>query len=67
MIWQITSDICSGDKTTVTSQTAPERLAENTIRNNPGKLKTISHRNRAEKPFEVGASGRRLYPVLQHV
>ena len=67
MIWQIISDMCSGDKTAVTNQTAPERLAENTIRQNPGKLKTILHRNPAEKPFEVGASGWGLYPVLQHV
>jgi len=67
MIWQIISDMCSGDKTTVTNQTAPERLAENTIRQNPGNLKTISHRNPAEKPFEIGASAWELYPVLQHV
>jgi hypothetical protein len=30
-------------------------------------LKTISYRNPAEKPFEAGASGWGLYPVLQHV
>jgi hypothetical protein len=57
MIWQIIFDMCSADKTAVTNQTAPERLAENTIRQNPGKLKTISYRNPAEKPFEAGASG----------
>jgi hypothetical protein len=49
--------MCSGDEMAVTNQTAPERLAENTIRQNPGKLKTISHRNPEEKPFEVGVSG----------
>jgi hypothetical protein len=30
-------------------------------------LKTISHRNPEEKPFEVGVSGWGLCPVLQHV
>jgi len=57
MIWQIISDMCSSDKTAVTNQTSPERLAENTIRQNPGKLKTILHRNPTDKPFEVDASG----------
>jgi len=66
MIWHIISDMCSCDKTAVRNQTSPERLAENTIRQNPGKLKTISHRNPAEKPFEVDASGWGLYPVFQH-
>jgi hypothetical protein len=66
MIWQIICDMCSSDTTAVTNQTSPERLAENTIRQNPGKLKTISHRNPTDKPFEVDASGWGLRPVFQH-
>jgi hypothetical protein len=40
---------------------------ENNTRRYLGKLKTISHHNAAEKPFEVGVSGWGLYPVFQHV